>query len=889
MPSPQQLKYERRLRAAESATVAARVGVVLLFVWGAVSAQRTLDEVERSQRVMDTIVSVRRHQLGTRLHNRGYMLTGDEREQRQLAASIVSRDSSMRALTVLTQANPIQRANAAQLATLLDSADFLFDDEQMLLPTERGDATGEVLNSPERVEVREAIVERIENMLRTEQETLFARTAEQHRATQLTLIASAIAVVLVALFGMMTLRARRRNADAIALSAATFRRLSDDSPDAVIVYIGDEVVYANAAMQAMLRADARPVMGRTVGALVHADDRDAFIGPAGTPGDRRTPTAPQLLQLLRDDGSTCEAEARAAAILFERQPATQVVLRDLTARREAERALIQSEQRFRAVLEAMGEGVVLLDANLTIQLSNAAAHRILGLSSDQLTGRSARRTAWRAMDTDGQVLSPERFPATVALRTGRAVSSVIAVDRPAIPRIWIQLTAVPLFREGAEAPVAVVATFADITARRTLEDELRQAQKMEVMGRMASGVAHDFNNLLTIIRSSAELLRLETRDAGLSFDSLSEIESATDRAAALTAHLLTFSRRQHAAPTLVQPAQLVEAALPILRRLAGDAVRVEHLTRDAADSAWIWADPVRFEQVLVNLVSNAKDAMPSGGTVRIRCELVALQESVTHRFGTIAAGRYVTLTIEDSGVGMTHEVLSHLFDPFYTTKPQGRGTGLGLSIVHGVVHEALGTITVNSHPGRGSRLAVYWPRAEATDGAVASAPSASGVGPASVAATPGSVQQPAPESALRIGASTIVPRASSEGGDRILLVDDEESVRRVLARQLQSSGYVVLTASSGREALAVLRDPNADVRAVVTDVRMPEMTGIELVETMLAEQLDRPVLLISGQLDAQLPRTWPDGAVVHFLAKPLSGVALRRAVGALIAEAPAVR
>jgi two-component system cell cycle sensor histidine kinase/response regulator CckA len=466
----------------------------------------------------------------------------------------------------------------------------------------------------------------------------------------------------------------------------------------------------------------------------------------------------------------------------------------------------------------------------------------------------------------------------------------MGVERRGHERIWIHVNAVPLLPDGGTAPAGVVVTFADITARLALEEQLRQAQKMEVMGRMASGVAHDFNNLLTIIRSASELLRLDASRAGVVFDSLDDIESATDRAVALTAHLLTFSRRQHAAPALLNPARLVADALPILRRLGGDGVTVEHEPHREAEQAWIWADPVRFEQVLVNLVSNAKDAMPAGGMVRVQTNVVTLAQAVSHRFGAIAAGRYVTLTVEDGGTGMTSEVLDHLFDPFYTTKPQGRGTGLGLSIVYGVVHEALGTITVDSDPGRGSRLTVYWPQADAPAAVPASTTPVSSV-PVASAVTGTSNPTVAP---TNVTSSTPVSRrpdavALEEGiapGELILLVDDEVSVRRVVAKQLESHGYVVITADSGRSALAMLRNEAFDIRVVVSDVRMPEMTGIEMVEAMLAEHIDRPVLLVSGQMDAQLPRTWPADAVVRFLPKPLSGIALRRAVRELMAMAP---
>ena len=862
-------------------------------------------------------------------------------------------------------------------------------------------------------------MQRIEEMLRTEQVTLLQRTTAQHRATKLTALASAIAVVLVTFFGMVTLRARRRNVDAIALSAATFRRLSDDNPDGVIVQIGEKVIYANVATAAMLRAGVAPMVGREVAALMHPDDRASMGWRATISAAQRGPTAAHVLQLLRDDGTTCEAEARAASIIFEGQPATQVVLRDLTSRREAEHELQKSEQRFRAVLQAMDEGVVLQDRDLTITLHNTAAERILGLSSDQLAGRTTYHPDWQATDQNGVPLEPAQHMTAIALRTGEPSSGVMSVRRPTMEAVWINVNAVPLFHDHEGEPYAVVATFADITAERAasaqlresearyrmlaqhsadlvsrrtreniieyaspsheailgwtpeelvgrdpyrlvhpddvehvramrenvppdaypninarlqhkdghyvwleiatavlhtddgeldgfvvtardvtarqdLEEKLRQSQKMEVLGRMASGVAHDFNNLLTVIRVSADLLRCEAAEDGGTLELVDDIDAATDRAAALTAHLLTFSRRRHAAPVLLQPAALLRDAVPLLRRLTGDSVTVDIVISDDVEHACVLGEAIRVEQVLINLVSNARDAMPDGGTVRISAATVVLTESVTHRFGVIGAGSYITLTVEDSGYGMNDDVLGHLFDPFYTTKPQGRGTGLGLSIVYGAVHEARGTITVSSEPGQGSRLTVYWPRAGCTT--TPSSLRAQGAEPEvaildpltpDVAFPPRTTTLAAPiasSGAEESRATTGGDTAPVIAGGRILLVDDEESVRRVLAKQLGVSGYIVITAESGQAALEFLRNAAADIRAVVSDVRMPDMTGIELVETMLAEQLDFPVLLISGQLDSELPRSWPDGAMVQFLAKPLSGDALRRGVGALLAR-----
>jgi two-component system cell cycle sensor histidine kinase/response regulator CckA len=876
---------ERRLQRAEALTVGARVGVVLLFAWGAWASQQALGDVDRARHVMQTIEQVRQYQLVSHLHSRGFLLSRDSAEARSMVRAMRLRDSALTQLESLTADNAASRARVAALGDVLDTADAVGAAVRHAAATSGADSVSRLLHAHGRVNYPALVNARFDEVLRGEEVQLVASTTRQRRAINLTLIAAGIGAVLAAAFGLTTLRSRRRNTRDIAADALSFRRLAEDNPDGVLVHIGYQVVYANPAIDTMLRTAGRSLLSRNVRDIIHPDERDVIDQRTTQVASDGLPTPPRQIRFLRDDGDVCEVEARGASILFGGLPAIQVVVRDLSARRDAERALFQSEQRFRAVLDAMDEGVVLHHADLSIGLSNPAAQRILGLSADQLAGRTPSDPSWRTISPDGAPLPPEQHFASIAMRTGRPASGVMGVERHGHERVWINVNAIPLLPDGETAPAGVVATFADITARLALEDQLRQAQKMEVMGRMASGVAHDFNNLLTIIRSASELLRIDASRAGIIFDALDDIESATDRAVALTAHLLTFSRRQHAAPSLLCPAVLVADALPILRRLGGDGVSVEYETNREAERAWIWADPVRFEQVLVNLVSNAKDAMPSGGTVRVQTNVVTLSQAVTHRFGAIAAGTYATLAVEDSGTGMTGEVLDHLFDPFYTTKPQGRGTGLGLSIVYGVVHEALGTITVDSEPGRGSRLTVYWPKADAAE-PTSVTPSTKSFPEAGVVGSRDTAAQPMREATSMPATVGTDASGGAMAGDLILLVDDEVNVRRVVAKQLESDGYVVITADSGRSALAMLRNEAFDIRVVVSDVRMPEMTGLELVEAMAAEQIDRPVLLVSGQLDTQLPRAWPADTIVRFLPKPLSGMALRRAVRELITLAP---
>jgi len=991
---------ETRLRIAEIVSLLARSGVVVLMLTGLWLFRRERERVERSHAVIETLKDVQRDVMTAHHSHAVFLLSGDSNALAEYDGALARSDSGIVSLELLTASDTLQAARRAGLTAALRSVRQLRTAARVL-DAPATEPTPTMSRTPMRrpfadsLRGREALVDSLlDSRFVIEQQLLRERRGVEERIHAVVLAWLGVAVLITAVLGMGTLRVRHRYGDALARSAATFRRLAEDSPDGVLVHIDGTIVFANAAAACMLMTERSLLVGTDVFSHVHPDDRSTIEQRTVQVAQERQTTAPRLIRFLRSDGTACEAEARGAPIDFDLQPAVQVVLRDLTARRVAEHALQSSEQRFRAVLDAMGEGVVLQDTALAIQLWNPAAERILGLTNAQMTGRTSYDPGWRAIDQFGRELNPEQHIGAVALRTGKPADGVMGVERPARDRVWLQVTAVPLCQVEEAAPYAVVVTFSDITAQRlanerlrvseiryrllaensadlvilrakdrtityaspsharvlgwdpeeligqrensllhaddaargrfaraeavesdpqvmsvrlrhkqghyvwveivvsvirdangdfdgylvtgrdvttrlALEDELHQAQKMEVMGRMASGVAHDFNNLLTVIRLSTEMLRLETRRAGVTFESLTDIESAVDRASALTAHLLTFSRRQHSAPSPLLPGRIAGESLPILKRLAGSTVSVTLDSGPEMLDAWIWGDQVRFEQVLVNLVSNAKDAMPDGGTVRVTCATVALQESVAHRFGVIAAGRYVTLTVEDTGIGMTSDVLAHLFDPFYTTKPQGRGTGLGLSIVYGVVHEALGTITVSSAHGSGSRITVYWPRSEAP----AAQPRIEG----DVADTDAHPTVMRPDAAAASAQPDVAQPAHA-----FLLVDDEESVRRVLARQLEANGHVVTTAASGIEALEILRSASGAIAGVISDVRMPGMTGVQLVEQMHAEGMEIPVLLISGQLDEQLPREWAAKAHVRFLPKPISGLALGRAVLELI-------
>jgi signal transduction histidine kinase/CheY-like chemotaxis protein len=377
---------------------------------------------------------------------------------------------------------------------------------------------------------------------------------------------------------------------------------------------------------------------------------------------------------------------------------------------------------------------------------------------------------------------------------------------------WLSGRARPV-RDADGHLARYVGIITDITDRRALEGQLEQSQKLESVGRLAGGLAHDFNNLLTVVTSASELLHDEPLSDEAS-SLLGEIDDAGRRGAALTRQLLSFSRQDILEPIVVELGGLVEEALRLLRRLIGENVQLTHTRRDAVR---VRVDAGQWDQVLVNLVVNARDAMPKGGTLRVETGGIVLG-GIDARFPDAAPGPYALLRVADSGEGMTPEVRARIFEPFFTTKPRQQGTGLGLAVVYGIVKQAGGHIHVDSEPGRGTTFSILVPLSERP----ADAP------------TTASARQ----------------RALGGGPETILLVEDDDAVRRVASRSLSQRGYEVLTAPDGEAALAVLERRSVDL--VVTDVVMPNLDGPSLVRVVRTRWPRIKVLLSTGYIDGSL-------------------------------------
>jgi PAS domain S-box-containing protein len=373
----------------------------------------------------------------------------------------------------------------------------------------------------------------------------------------------------------------------------------------------------------------------------------------------------------------------------------------------------------------------------------------------------------------------------------------------------------------------------DVTEEKALSEKLLQAQKMEAIGRLAGGVAHDFNNLLTVISGYCSLLEEQFFEGTEQRETVSTISKAAEQASSLTSKLLAFSRKQVMVPRVMNPCDLVKDVEKMLARLVGEDIEISTFLRPETGN--IKVDSGQIEQVMMNLAANARDAMPKGGKLTIEAGNRILDEAYAREHPEVTAGEYVQIVVSDTGQGMEREVFAHVFEPFFTTKANGAGTGLGLATVYGIVKQSGGHVTCYSEPGKGTTFAIYFPRT--TEGRDKAAPP--------------------PESPIASGR-----------GETILLVEDEEAVRRLTQSLLTSKGYVVVAAAGGREALAAVKSLNCDVALLVTDVVMPQMSGKELADKLTHSWPRLRVLFLSGYTANVIVHHGVLDSGIDFLQKP---------------------
>jgi PAS domain S-box-containing protein len=500
-----------------------------------------------------------------------------------------------------------------------------------------------------------------------------------------------------------------------------------------------------------------------------------------------------------------------------------------------ERKLKDSEERYRSLFFDGLSGNFLTDADFALVEANSTFRRLFGLGEDEALPSL-----------------PELFPDQAAwqsFRTGLYLSGKLALAELSLRRrdsrqVLVFANAGIVKGERGEA-LGIHGELSDLTERRLLEERLGQAQRMDAVGRLAGGIAHDFNNILTAIIGYANLLSDEIELGGRIREDVEGIRKAANKASILTRQLLAFSRRQAVSPQVLDTRALVRNLERMLSRLLSENIALR-LSLDE-DTPPIFADPTQFEQVLVNLVVNAKDAMPEGGRINVTTSLERLRSPLTVGLDTLPPGTYAVMSVRDSGTGIRPEILAHVFEPFFTTKPKDKGTGLGLSMVYGIAKQAGGGVEVSSTLGSGSTFKVWIPAASTA--------------------------------AVEFDEEKREPLASPERLGTVLFVDDDEELRSLAERILGRLGHRVLAAANAGEAILIAESQGRPIDLLMTDVVMPYMDGYSLARRLLAMLPDLQVVYMSGYPDhADDAR-----AEGHFLAKPFGENDLSAAVDRALA------
>ncbi|MDX6504414.1 MAG: two-component system, cell cycle sensor histidine kinase and response regulator CckA, partial [Gaiellaceae bacterium] len=526
---------------------------------------------------------------------------------------------------------------------------------------------------------------------------------------------------------------------------------------------------------------------------------------------------------------------------------------DVTEARHAEEVLRTSEERFRSLIENASDVITILDGKGSVQYASPAIQRVLGYVPEKLVGTTVR-----------DLVHPEDVPTTRSWLTGlrRGGGEVVEVRVLAESGEWRTLEAVgKLLVDGPEGREIVV-NARDVSERKQAEEalqrseeQLRQAQKMEAVGRLAGGVAHDFNNLLTAISGYSEFLIAQLEPGSPLRHDAEEIQKAAERAAALTRQLLAFSRRQVLQPKVLDLNEVVTEVSRLLQRLIGEDVQLS--AEPAAGLGQVRADPGQLEQVLVNLAVNARDAMPSGGELTIRSANLSVVEPLRGEGGELEPGEYVTLSVRDTGSGIDAATREHLFEPFFTTKEQGKGTGLGLATVFGIVKQSGGDILVETAPGAGAEFTIVLPRVDAP--LAVAAPDASGNGKANGNGN-----------------------GHARGAETVLLVEDEQVVRKLVRDVLERSGYAVLEAHDGASALKLCSGHAGHIDLLLTDIVMPQMSGRQLAEELTGQRPGLRVLYTSGYADGEMGDGTQLSGDTSFVGKPFTADELTRKVRELL-------
>ncbi|HEX9733751.1 MAG TPA: PAS domain S-box protein [Thermoanaerobaculia bacterium] len=629
-------------------------------------------------------------------------------------------------------------------------------------------------------------------------------------------------------------RSLKRARGQLEQSLARTQGILDSAVDGILTIDERGIVQSiNPSAVAMFGYAAEEVVGRNVRVLMpppYHEEHDDYLRRYLETGDRKVIGIGREVVGRRKDGTTFPLDLAVAEFFLGHRRAFVGTLRDVTQRHEIEEALRREREYAESLVETAPAIVLVLDVGGRIVRFNRYMEELSGYRLDEVRGRDWFTTFLPNADRE---LVREVFAEVLRGDATHATNTIATREGHEREIEWRNT----LLRDAAGETSGILAIGLDITERRRLEEQFRQAQKMEAIGRLAGGVAHDFNTLLGSITGFSEML-LDGLEGGDPLQRAAEqIFRGAQRGAALTRQLLAFGRRQVLQPRVLALGSVVADMDDMLRRLIGEDVELVH--RDGEPCGAVRVDSGQLEQAIMNLAVNSRDAMPRGGRIVIETRDVELSAADAADSDLAAPGRYVMLAVSDDGCGMDETTRRRLFEPFFTTKELGKGTGLGLSMVYGFVKQSGGGITVESQADAGTTFRIYLPRAEG-------------------------------EAVAAVHAPPAAASAATAGSETVLLVEDDEMFRGLLCEVLAAKGYQVLSAPEPAAALGLLGEHRGSLDLVVSDLVMPGMTGTELVDHVRAEHPETKVILMSGYTDEDLAERGATGDGEPFLQKPFS-------------------
>ena len=623
---------------------------------------------------------------------------------------------------------------------------------------------------------------------------------------------------------------RKRAEEALRQNAETFRKLFELAPDGI--YLSDmEGVFidGNRAAEEIVGYKKEELIGQsylTLGVL--PPDQLPKAVALLNENLNGNATGPDDLTLIRKDGESVTVEVMTIPITLQNQKAILGIARDISERKKAAAALEESEEKYRNILESIDDGYYEVDLAGNFTFFNDSMCRILGYPREELMGKNNREY----MDEDNAKMIFKAF--NTVYRTGLSTKALgwklICKDGS---ECFVE-TVVSLITDADKKAIGFRGIARDVTDRIRLEEQLRHAHKMESIGTLAGGVAHDFNNILHMIIGNTELALIDIPEDNPAHGNLEQVKSASLRAAGIVQQLLNFSRKTDREYKPIGAITVLQEALKFLRSTIPTTIEIR--TRITTDETIIMADPIQINQVLINICTNAAQAMEtSGGVIDVKVENVDLDDKDIVSLPDLSAGEYVKTTIRDTGPGITPEIQDRIFDPYFTTKVAGEGSGMGLAVAHGIVKSHNGAIAVDSQVNQGTVFTIFFP-------AVPKKP------------------------VVTADSQAEIP----QGKESILFVDDEETIADMAFLMLERLGYQVVKATDPSKALALFRSRPHEFDLVITDMTMPQMNGVQFSEKLNAIRSDIPVILCTGHstlIDEQKVKQY---GIAAYLAKPIT-------------------